>query len=98
MIDIVEKTRSLYGASGVSGSRASTYSNAPAETGEKSDEAEFSPFAVELARAMGTLKDVPDVREDAVEEIKGLVEVGEYNPPLEQVAYSLYLAGVLNPE
>ena len=62
----------------------------------ESDEASFSLFAVELARVHSELKGAPEVRQDLIDDFKRKVEAGEYNPPLEKVAYSLYLAGILN--
>ena len=61
-----------------------------------SDEANFSSFSVELARIDAELKNVPDVREDVVAAYKEQVEVGTYVPPLDQVAHSLLVAGLLN--
>ena len=62
------------------------------------DEAEFSSFAVELARVAAELKNVPEVRQDQVDEFKKKVEAGEYRPPLEKVAHNLFLAGILDIE
>ncbi|GHS88750.1 hypothetical protein AGMMS49957_10790 [Synergistales bacterium] len=66
------------------------------ETRSDSDGAEFSPFAVELARISGELKSTPDVRQDLVDDFKKKIEAGEYNPPLEKIAHNLFLAGILN--
>jgi negative regulator of flagellin synthesis FlgM len=60
------------------------------------DEAEFSSFAVELARVSAELKNVPEVRQERVDALKEKVEAGEYRPPLEKVAHNLFLAGILN--
>ena len=60
------------------------------------DEAEFSSFAVELARVSAELKNIPEVREGQVDEFKKKVEAGEYLPPLEKVAHNLLLAGILD--
>lgn len=77
------KTKKAYGAGEVRGD---------------SDEASFSPFAVELARVSGDLKNIPEVRQDIVDDLKKKVEAGEYNPPLEKIAHKLFLAGILNNE
>ena len=61
-----------------------------------SDEANFSSFAVELARIDAELKNVPDVREDLVDKFKGQVDSGKYVPQLDKVAHVLILAGLLN--
>ena len=64
----------------------------------ETDEASFSTFAVELARVSGELKNIPEIRQDKVDDFKKKVENGEYNPPLEKIAYNLFLAGILNNE
>jgi len=69
----------------------------PAEAGG-GDEASFSAFAVELARVSGELKNVPDVRQDLIDDFKRKVEAGEYHPPLHKVAHHLLTAGILNVE
>ena len=51
---------------------------------------------MELARIDAELKNVPDVREDVVAAYKEQVEAGTYVPPLDQVARSLLVAGLLN--
>ena len=61
-----------------------------------SDQADFSPFAVELARIGAELKNVPDVRQDVVDRLQAQVAAGEYVPQLEQVARSLVLSGFLD--
>ncbi len=63
-----------------------------------SDETSFSPFAMELSRINAELKNVPDVREDKVNSLKAQVEAGTYVPPLDKVAHSLVMAGLLNAE
>ena len=60
------------------------------------DRADFSPFAVELARIGTELKNVPDVRQDVVDRLQAQVAAGEYVPQLEQVARSLVLSGLLD--
>jgi negative regulator of flagellin synthesis FlgM len=60
------------------------------------DEAEFSSFAVELARVSAELKNIPEVRQDRVDDFKKQVEAGTYNPPLEKIAHNLFLAGILD--
>jgi flagellar biosynthesis anti-sigma factor FlgM len=60
------------------------------------DEAEFSAFAVELARVSAELKSVPEVRQERIDEFKKQVEAGAYSPPLEKVAHNLFLAGILD--
>ncbi|MCL2147478.1 MAG: flagellar biosynthesis anti-sigma factor FlgM [Synergistaceae bacterium] len=62
------------------------------------DEVKFSPFAKELARIMGELEHVSDVRQDKVDEFKKQVTEGTYKPDLANVAKSLLIAGLLNGE
>ena len=61
-----------------------------------SDRADFSPFAVELARIGAELKNVPDVRQDVVDRLQAQVAADEYVPQLEHVARSLVLSGFLD--
>jgi negative regulator of flagellin synthesis FlgM len=60
------------------------------------DEAEFSSFAVELARITAELKNVAEVRQNRVDDLKKELEAGTYNPPLEKIAHNLFLAGILD--
>ncbi|GHV35333.1 hypothetical protein FACS1894187_07820 [Synergistales bacterium] len=66
------------------------------ETKSGTDGAEFSLFAVELARISNELKSTPEVRQDLVDDFKKKIEAGEYHPPLEKIAHNLFLAGILN--
>ena len=75
------RTKKGYGAEGLAGG---------------TDQADFSSFAVELARIGAELKNVPDVRQDVVDRLQAEVEAGEYVPQLEQVARSLVLSGLLD--
>ncbi len=62
----------------------------------KSDEADFSSFAVHLSKYNAELKNIPDVREDLVANLKTQVESGNYVPPLDKLASSLIIAGMLD--
>lgn len=75
------RTKKGYGAEGLAGG---------------TDQADFSSFAVELARIGAELKNVPDVRQDVVDRLQAQVAAGEYVPQLEQVARSLVLSGFLD--
>ena len=75
------RTKKGYGAEGLAGG---------------TDQADFSSFAVELARIGAELKNIPDVRQEAVDRLKSQVEAGEYVPPMEKVARSLVFAGLLD--
>ena len=61
-----------------------------------SDEAKFSSFAVSLSKITAELKNVPDVRENLVSDLKSQVDSGEYIPPLDKLAGSLILSGFLD--
>ena len=61
-----------------------------------SDEANFSSFSVELARINAELKNVPDVREDVVDNFKAQVDAGTYVPSLDKAAHSLIVAGMVD--
>jgi flagellar biosynthesis anti-sigma factor FlgM len=62
------------------------------------DEASISPFAKELGRVMGELEQVPEVRQDKIEDFKKQIAEGTYMPDPAKVARSLILAGLLNGE
>ena len=92
---MIGKVSSHYGpeASGRGRSKKGRYADGPSGG---SDRADFSPFAVELARIGAELKNVPDVRQDVVDRLQAQVAAGEYVPQLEHVARSLVLSGVLD--
>lgn len=62
------------------------------------DQADFSSFAVELARIGSELRNVPDVRQEEVDRLRSQVQAGEYVPPLDKVARRLVLAGILESQ
>lgn len=64
----------------------------------RGDGAEFSPFAVELAKVSAELKKIPDVREQLVEDFRKRIAEGTYSPDLNSVARSLINAGLLDQE
>lgn len=53
------------------------------------DRVEFSPQALELARARAALASVPEVRADLVADLRQQVQAGEYRPPVEKLARRL---------
>ncbi|NLL36506.1 MAG: flagellar biosynthesis anti-sigma factor FlgM [Fretibacterium sp.] len=91
---MIGKVTGSYGldASGKSRAKKGYGAGSPSD----GDSADFSSFAVELARVNAELKALPDVRQELVADLKEQVEAGEYYPPLEAVARHLYLAGILN--
>ncbi len=60
------------------------------------DGTEFSSFAMQLSKYTAELKNIPDVREDLVAELKTQFDNGEYKPPLEKLASSLIISGLLD--
>jgi len=90
---LIEKIAGQFGVGSLSSSQAKKWRP---DVSSPSDEASFSLFAVELARISGELKNVPDVREDLVDDFRNKVANGEYHPPLEGIAHQLFLAGIMN--
>jgi anti-sigma28 factor (negative regulator of flagellin synthesis) len=95
-IPLIEKIAGQYGFDATAKARAKKCY--PGCVKSIPDEANFSTFAVELARVSGALKSVPEVRQDVVDNLKKRVELGEYHPPIEKIAHNLFLAGILNSE
>ena len=62
----------------------------------ESDNANFSSFGTLLSRVNAEMKNIPDVREDVVTTYKTQIEQGTYNPPLDKLANSLLVAGMLD--
>ena len=93
---MIEKIAGQYGIDATAKAKAKKWQAGVGGGG--TDEASFSSFSVELARVSGELKNIPEVRQDLVDGFKKQVESGQYNPPLEKVAYNLFLAGILNSE
>jgi len=52
----------------------------------KQDKLEISSSAKEFQLAMNAVKKLPDVRQNKVDEIKGKVSKGQYNPSAKDVA------------
>jgi len=93
---LIEKIAGQYGVEASAKAKAKKWYAGAVKN--DSDEANFSSFAVELARVSGELKSIPEVRQDKIDDFKKKVENGEYHPPLEKVAYNLFLAGIMNKE
>ncbi len=62
----------------------------------EADNADFSSFGTLLAKVNAEMKNIPDVREDVVENFKTQIENGTYNPPLDKLAGRLIIAGMLD--
>jgi negative regulator of flagellin synthesis FlgM len=92
---MIEKIGGLYDVDAAARAKAKRGRGIGSVAGAR-DEAEFSPFAVELARVTAELKNIPEVRQDRVDDFKERVESGTYKPPLEKVAHNLFLAGILD--
>ena len=76
-------------------SRRSVSYNGNSST-EEADNANFSSFGTLLAKVNAEIKNIPDVREDVVANFKTQVESGTYNPPLDKLANTLLVAGMLD--
>jgi len=66
--------------------------NAPAQASGSvggTDQAQFSNRGIELAKARTALSGVPDVREDLVAELRGQIQAGTYQVPVEALAGKL---------
>lgn len=53
---------------------------------ERSAKAQLTPFERGIVTAQEALKDVPDVREDVVDQLKSKIEAGEYQVSGEEIA------------
>ena len=85
-LNAVMKQKSLHKAYGFMQSAGTT------------DEADISSFAKELGRVMGELENVPEVRQDKINDFKKQIAEGTYKPDPAKVARSLLIAGFLNGE
>lgn len=94
---MIENVKRQYGIDAAVGGVFKKSVSAGAAQGA-ADEANFSSFAVELARVTGDLKNVPEVRQELIDDFAKKVEAGEYSPPLDKIAHNLFLAGILNGE
>ena len=64
----------------------------------ESDNADISSFGSLLAKVNAEMKNIPEVREDVVADFRGKIESGTYNPPLDKLANTLIIAGILDIE
>ena len=62
----------------------------------ESDNADISSFGALLAKVNAEMKNIPDVRNDVVDDFKAQINSGTYNPSLEKLADRLYLMGMLD--
>jgi negative regulator of flagellin synthesis FlgM len=61
----------------------------PAAAAVGPDHVEFSPQALELAKARAALASVPEVRAEKVAELRQQVQTGDYKLPVEKLAKRL---------
>ncbi len=94
---MIDKISGVYGP-GAAGKIKARRGSAPAGRAAGGDDAEFSSFAVELAKVSGELKKIPEVREQLVEDFKRRIAEGTYSPDLNRVARALINAGLLEGE
>ncbi len=68
--------------------RYSTVRKAPAvaEAAQRSDKVDFSENGKTFASALKAVRQVPEVREDKIAELKGRIESGDYNVSSEDIA------------
>jgi hypothetical protein len=92
---LIEKVIGQLGVGSMSGFQAAKWRP---NVSNPSDEASFSLFAVELARISGEMRNVPEIRQDLVDDFIKKVEAGEYHPPLQGIAHHLFMAGILNDQ
>ena len=93
---MIEKIAGQYSADVVAKAKSKKFYLGGA--GVQTDEVKISSFAAELARVASELKNVPEVRQDMIDDFKKKVDSGEYHPPIEKIAHNLFLAGILNNE
>ena len=93
---MLDKISGVYGPGTADKLKKRGYSSPAKEV--RGDGAEFSPFAVELAKVSAELKKIPDVREQLVEGFRKRIAEGTYSPDLNSVARSLINAGLLDQE
>lgn len=53
---------------------------------EKGDRVEFSGRAAEVGRAMDAIREMPDIRETLVRELREKIQAGTYDPSGEEIA------------
>ena len=93
MIGRISGQYNLDALNGKKSRRSVNYNNGSAN---ESDNANFSSFGTLLARVNAEMKNIPEVREDVVAKFRTQIEQGTYNPPLDKLANSLWIAGMLD--
>ncbi len=94
---MIDKISGVYGPKAIDKVNVKKGYSSPKE--EKiTDGVEFSSFAVEMAKASGELKKIPEVREDLVNDLKRQISAGTYSPDMKKVAHSLIAAGLMKLE
>ncbi len=62
----------------------------------ESDNANISSFGALLSKVSAEMKNIPEVRENLVVDLRTQINAGTYNPPLDKLADRLYIAGMLD--
>ena len=93
MIGRISGQYNLDALNGKKSKRSVSYNS---EFTNESDNAKFSSFGTLLARANAEMKNIPEIREDLVADLRAKIESGNYNPPLDKLANSLIIAGMLD--
>lgn len=94
MIGRVSGQYNLDALNGKKSKRSVSYYNG--NLSSESDNANFSSFGTLLAKVNAEMKNIPEIREDIVANLKAQVGAGTYNPPLDKLAHSLFIAGMLD--
>lgn len=53
------------------------------------DKVEISSLSLDIVRFRRLVEEIPDIREDLVMTFKGMIERGEYDPPIDKVVESM---------
>jgi len=90
----IEKIMRIYKKQPVQNKKANRVSKT--ETVHKSDKIELSREAKDFQAALDAVKQIPDIRQDKVEEIKSKILTGAYNVSAEEVAGKIVEGIIIN--
>ena len=93
---MINKIATQYNIENLKSKRARKYMNPYGNFAADSDNAKFSTFAVQLSKYANEMKNIPDVREEIVNNLKTQFENDTYTPPLNNVAEKLILSGFID--
>jgi len=98
MIDKINEISVGGQVGGVKGKRGTWLDYESERVSGQGDGVAVSSFARELANIANEMSKTPEVREAKVDEIRGQIENGEYNPNLRALAQRLVWAGITRSE